>query len=208
MGDVLGGLHTISSDFQETLSTEGLSDRSTVVGGWRQEWSFFRSWCKDQEVGLAWEHVRDALTRLPVDKTGYGFVHNDAHVWNMLFDPAATHATSEPVLTVIDFDCSGYHWFANDSAVALYSITILVSGGIESPARLPEGFRERAFGAFWDGYRRHRDPGQEWLRLTDLFLQYRRCLMFMPFQDATARDPSWRKRWKERIQMEDTRLFG
>lgn len=163
MGGVLGRLHAISQARLERFDSDGCSDACTSVKGWRDEWAFFRSWCKDEEVGLAWEHVRDALALLPADKEGYGFVHNDAHAWNMIFNPdeEAARSGGEPQLTVIDFDCAGYHWFINDSAVALYSILIMGSGGIETRSGPPEGFRDRAFRAFWEGYRRHRDPGEQ-----------------------------------------------
>jgi amicoumacin kinase len=178
--------------------------------GWREEWASMRRWCRDGEVGAAWERLRDALARLPVEKRGYGFVHNDAHVWNLLLDPesAAARPKEEPELTLIDFDCAGYHWYQCDCAVALYSFLTLAAGGLETEAGPPEGVRENTFREFWAGYRRHRDPGADWMERLDLFLHYRRCLLFMPFQEQTAAHPAWRKRWKDRILAEDARLFG
>jgi amicoumacin kinase len=210
MGDVVGRLHAISEARSESLSPDGSSTSCAALRGWREEWSGFRSWCRDDEVGAAWEHLRTALERLPVDKPGYGLVHNDAHVWNLLFDPEspAVRAGQEPDFTLIDFDVANFHWFMNDSAVALYSMLIIAGHGIETEQGPPPGFRERAFGEFWEGYGRHRDPGRSWLSRLDLFLQYRRCLLFMPFQEETAKQPAWRKRWKDRIRAEDERLFG
>lgn len=209
MGGALGRLHAISESRRETLSPDGTSDACRALQGWRQEWASFRSWCRDDGVAAAWEHLRTALARMPVDKRGYGFVHNDAHAWNLLFDPEspAVRGGREPDFTLIDFDCANYHWFMNDCAVALYSTLILGGGGIETEKGPPAGFRDRVFGEFWQGYRRHREPGREWLDRLELFLQYRRCLLFMPFQEETARHPAWRKRWKENILAEDARLF-
>jgi amicoumacin kinase len=210
MGGVLGRLHAISEARSETLSPDGTSSACTALRGWREEWSGFRSWCRDDEVGAAWEHLRTALERLPVDKTGYGLVHNDAHAWNLLLDPESPDfgAGREPELTLIDFDVANYHWFMNDSAVALYSLLMMAGHGIESEPGPPPGFREKAFAEFWRGYERHRDPGPYWRECLDLFLQYRRCLLFMPFQEETAKHPAWRKRWKDRILAEDARLLG
>jgi Ser/Thr protein kinase RdoA (MazF antagonist) len=210
MGDTLGRLHVVSEARSETLFPDGTSDAGGTISGWRPEWEFFRSWCRDDEVGAAWERIRDELARLPVDKAGYGFVHNDAHVWNLIFDPnsEALRSGREPELTVIDFDCSNYHWYMADSAIALYSTLVLGGGGFETESGPPEGFRQKVFAAFWEGYRRHREPGAGWMDRLDLFLQFRRCESFMPFQEQTARHPAWRSRWKRRILDENNRLFG
>ncbi len=210
MGSVLGRMHVISEERAEILSPDGTSSIGGEVKGWRNEWEFFRTLCRDDEVGAAFERFKEELSRLPVDKAGYGFVHNDAHVWNMLLDPeaAAARPAEEPELTVIDFDCAGYHWYMMDSAIALDSTLSLAAGGLETQRGAPAGFREKAFSAFWDGYRRFRDPGREWLDRLDLFLQYHKCLLFMPFQEQTAKHPAWRKRWKQSILEGNKRLFG
>jgi Ser/Thr protein kinase RdoA (MazF antagonist) len=210
MGDVLGRMHAVSETRPETLSPDGTSDAAGSLRGWRGEWESFRSWCKDDEVGSAWERLREALELLPVDKSGYGFVHNDAHAWNLLFDPdsKAVRSGQEPEFTVIDFDCANYHWYMADSAIALYSTLVIGGGGFETESGPPAGFRDKVFAAFWEGYRRHREPTREWLDRLDLFLQYRRCMSFMPFQEQTAKHPAWRSRWKQRIIAENARLFG
>jgi Ser/Thr protein kinase RdoA (MazF antagonist) len=210
VGSLLGRLHAAWEKRPESLTLEGTSDASRFLKGWRDEMASFRDWCKDDEVRGAWDNLRIALSKLPVDKAGYGFVHNDAHAFNMLFDPDAEPGRSggEPRLTLLDFDVANYHWFMNDSAIALYSFFIMSTGGIETLQEPPAGFRDFAFSAFWEGYRRHRDPGALWVEKIDLFLQYRRCLMFMPFQEETAKKPAWRSLWKSRILAEDKRLFG
>jgi amicoumacin kinase len=209
-GELLGSLHAAWEDRPETLTLAGGSDSSAALRGWRDEMASFREWGEDEEVGGAWDRLRRELEKLPVDKAGYGFTHNDAHAFNMIFDPAAEPGRSggEPALTLIDFDVANYHWFMNDSAVALYSFGIMAAGGVETEKGPPEGFLEFAYAAFWEGYRRRRDPGAFWLERRDLFLQYRRCLMFVPFQAETAERPEWRSRWKSRILAEDKRLFG
>jgi Ser/Thr protein kinase RdoA (MazF antagonist) len=210
LGSLLGRLHTVSEARPEMLANDGTSSVGGAIKGWRDEWEFFRTWCKDDEVGQAWERLRDELLRLPVDKAGYGFVHNDAHVWNILCDPEWRHAASgdEPELTLIDFDCANYHWYMSDAAITLYSTLGLAAGGLETESGPPEGFREKAFAAFWEGYGRHRQPGQVWLDRLELFLHFRRCILFMPFQEETAKHPAWRERWKQRILEGNRRLFG
>lgn len=209
-GELLGSLHAAWEARPEALGPEGGSDASRALRGWRDEMASFREWGEDEDVRGAWDRLRAELETYPVDKAGYGFTHNDAHAFNMVFDPEAEPGRSggEPALTLIDFDVANYHWFMNDSAVALYSFGIMASGGVETAKGPPEGFAEFASGAFWEGYRRRRDPGAFWLERLDVFLQYRRCLMFVPFQSETAKRPEWRSRWKSRILAEDKRLFG
>jgi Ser/Thr protein kinase RdoA (MazF antagonist) len=191
-GDLLGRLHAASESRKETLTPDGKSSEAGAVGCWRDEWESFRGWCKDEDVGRAWERLGDWLATLPVDKACYGFVHNDAHIWNLLFDPEspAVHSGGEPELTVIDFDCANYHWFMTDAATTLYSTLMMASGETDARGGVNPTFRDKAFAAFWEGYRRHKDPGREWLDLLDHFLQYRRCLLFMPFQEETAKHPT------------------
>ncbi len=206
MGAAIGQLHAHWEARPEELRSDGTSGASASLRGWRDEWAFMRSWCRDEEVGSAWERIRDALEGLEVRKSTYGFVHNDAHAWNLVFDPEEEAARSggEPELTIIDFDVANYHFYLSDAANALYSIETMGAEGMESGKPLPDGFRDWAFGLFWEGYRRFRDPGS--LELLDLFLNYRRCLLFMPFQEQTAKDPAWRRRWKSKILSEAARL--
>ena len=208
VGEVLGGLHAAWESRGEVALRDGSSASSRVLRGWRDEWSGFRSWCRDDEVGRAWERLGDELGSVPVDADGYGFVHNDAHVWNLLFDPGAEPARGggEPALTVIDFDVSTFHWFGCDIATALYSFHMLGAGRPDPPPFSALG--DAASASFLEGYRRRREPGQAWLERLELFLQYRRILLFTVFQGETDKHPAWKARWREGILNEDVRLFG
>ncbi len=96
----------------------------------------------------------------------------------------------------------------SDAAITLYSTLMMASGQTEAGGAVPEEFRRKVFTAFWEGYRRHKDPGQEWMDRLDHFIQYRRCLLFMPFQEETDKNPAWREHWKRTIMEENVRLFG
>jgi Ser/Thr protein kinase RdoA (MazF antagonist) len=211
VGAELGRMHRSWESHPSTLRPDGSSDASAVLRGGRDEMSFFRGWCQEERVGRAWDRLREGLAALPVDKRGYGFVHNDAHIGNLIFDPdsAVAKAGGEPEFTVIDFDVANFHWFMNDSTAAIYSFRIGAMGGIELPdARLPAGFEDETAALFWEGYRRFRDPGDDWLARMELFMQYRRCLLFMPFQEETRKHPAWREHWIRTIEDADRRLFG
>lgn len=215
-GDLLGQLHAAWASRQETSGPDGSSPAYPHLGFWQQEMAMFREWCQEDTVREAWDHLRTALGKLPTTPDRYGFVHNDAHVWNMLFDPQAvppgpdgTPLAGEPVLTLLDFDVAGQHWFLSDCANCLYSFVLMVAQpGVEKlPKDLP-GFKDWSFAKFWEGYRRWRPVTAEWLQDLELFLQYRRCLMFMPFQNETAKNPGWRKSWMATISRADRELFG
>lgn len=204
-GQLLGRLHTASQARGIAARPDGSDAESRVLRGWRQEMTFFRSWCQEPAVADAWDHLRDALSSLPTSPDVYGFVHNDLHLANVLYDPEAPGPLD---LTVIDFDVANNHWYMADAAIALYSLACLGAGGLETAAGPPAGWIDRAWPAFWEGYRRHRVPSADELRWVDLFVHYRRCLLFMPLQTQTADDPAWRSRWVSRIVDEDARLFG
>lgn len=203
IGAELGRLHAAWESRGSVIRPDGTGTESAALKGWRDEMAFFRVWCQDDEVKTVWDRLRQALEGLDVAPAGYGFIHNDAHAGNFLdSDPS-----SEPALTVIDFDVANYHWYLNDCATALYSFSILATGGIETEIRPAVGLMNRASALFWEGYGLHKDPDTLELERLDLFLQYRRCLLFMPFQEQTARDPVWRRRWIDRILEADRRLF-
>lgn len=204
VGSELGRLHAAWEGRGLVIRPDGTGTESTALKGWRDEMAFFRNWCQDNEVRGAWDRVRDALEKLPVTTATYGFVHNDAHVWNFLIDPTAG---AEPSLAIIDFDVANYHWFLSDCAVALYSFGILATGGIETERCPSAEAMERVTSLFWEGYDRNKSPRTLDLSHLDLFLQYRRCLLFMPFQDQTASNPVRRRRWIDRILEVDKVLF-
>jgi Ser/Thr protein kinase RdoA (MazF antagonist) len=210
IGSELGRLHASWERHSAAVLSNGMSDVSEVLKGWQDEMAFFREWCQEDRVRVAWDHLEYALGKLSISKANYGFIHNDAHVWNMIFDPDAEPACSggEPAFTLIDFDVANFHWFMCDCATVLYSFEILAGAGIEKPdGVLPAGFRESCRVLFWEGYRCHKDPGADFQAQLELFFQYRRCLLFMPMQSETATQPQWRKYWIESIEAHDRRLF-
>lgn len=211
VGHQLARMHDASQASGWPRRVDGTSPASAVLGGWRQEWSLLRGWCGDDRVAAAWERLHEALARLPVGSATYGFTQNDAHVANLLFDPDTAPARSggEPGLTLIDLDVANFHWYLCDVATALYSFQYTLLGRPEeSGPELPEGFTEFAGEALREGYRRVRDIGADWQDLVEVFLQYRRCLLFIVLQGAAAADRQWHDQWVGRIQAWDRRLFG
>jgi Ser/Thr protein kinase RdoA (MazF antagonist) len=214
-GELLGSLHAAWEAEGAEIDPTGQCPRFSAIGSWEGEIDFFIGMCQDEAVRRAWGNLRTALAAKPKVKGEYGFVHNDAHVWNILFDPASvppgpdgSPLAGEPELHIIDFDVANFHWFLCDCATTLYSFLQMLGRRPDLGDDLPEGFREFSFSRFWEGYRRRRPVPATWLEELDIFLHYRSCLLFTVFQGQTARDPSWRDSWAARIAASDKRLFG
>ncbi len=170
-----------------------VDDDGRTVLGWREEWQAFFQWCRDDEVKERWVSIRQRLEELPLSRDVFGFIHNDPHAQNILVD-------GDRVI-LLDFDVANYHWFATDIAIALQSILFSVSGGIERPVTNHEPIR--AFlQSFVQGYRTEHHLDDEWLHRLDLFISYRRVLLFTVMQDWLHEKPDLRRTWKEMIMTE------
>jgi amicoumacin kinase len=200
LGGAVAGMHAASEARDDPIGSEGRSAACRALRGWREEWAGFHASCRDPLVRGAWERLRCRLELLPVERSSYGFVHNDAHAWNVIFDPHA--ADVRPLapsdLAIIDFDCSGFHWFACDAAIAVESAIAIGTGEMDVPPGPPRGPARVRVEAFWDGYRDVRDPAAA-LASADLFIQYRRILLYTVCQDGLEKQPEVRERWKRRI---------
>lgn len=157
---------------------------------WEAEWAGFDSMCEDEAVRREWRAIRGELEQLPRGPELFGFVHNDPHLQNVMDDGAR--------LTLLDFDVASQHWFASDIAVASQSVLFAHSGGFER--RLQDGERLRRFlGCFLEGYAREHEPSAELLARLDLFIAYRRILLFVVFQGHLAANPAARESWARMI---------
>ena len=101
--------------------------------------------------------LSDALEQLPTTPDRYGMIHADLHLGNLMSDGNE--------LTVIDFDDSGYGWFAHELAVALHPV-------------LDEPWENDAKQALLRGYRAVHELSDEEEALIDTFLTVR-CLMLI-----------------------------
>jgi Ser/Thr protein kinase RdoA (MazF antagonist) len=200
LGGAVAGMHAATEARGDPIRRDGSSTACRALCGWREEWGGFHAVCRDEVVREAWERLRHRLELLPIERSGYGFVHNDAHAWNVIFDPHAVgpRPLEPPDLAIIDFDCSGLHWFGCDAAIAVESAMSIGTGEMDVPPGPPCGPARMRVEAFWDGYRDVRDPASA-LASADLFIQYRRILLYMVCQDSLEGRPEVRERWKRRI---------
>ncbi|NSW53924.1 MAG: phosphotransferase [Anaerolineae bacterium] len=190
-GRLIGRMHALSQEYptwERSVYTDETGDHAIL--GWLAEWQNFYDWCRDDDVKAAWAALRRDLEALPRDRSCFGFIHNDPHAENLLFD--GTH------LTLLDFDVANYHWFMTDIAIALQAVLFSQSGGMERPlvSRAPvDAFLD----PFLAGYREEQPLANFWVDQLDLFIAYRRTLLFTVMQDWLAQNPEARAMWKEMI---------
>jgi len=191
-GRAIGMLHRLAQGYP---SWEASIDPATGQEAltWREEWQGFHGWCRDEEVRAAWMEMGRRLEQLPRTRDGFGFVHNDPHINNLLADGER--------VTVLDFDVSNHHWFASDIAIACQSVLFSVTGGMERPVQ-DRGKLRGFLDLFLEGYAQENRLAAEWLDRLDLFIAYRRLLMFTVMQDWLESKANVRDGWKRMILSE------
>lgn len=183
-GKLIGRMHACAREY-DTWNGVVLPGRTDPIVHWSDEWRFFHGWLRDDEIRAVWEQLGESLQQLPVERDGFGFTHNDPHAWNLLVDG--------PRLTVLDFDVANCHWFINDIAIALSSITWAFRNA--DRATLKALFMDK----FLAGYASENHLPQQWIDRLDLFMLYRSILSFAVFYDQMLRKPEALSRWKQRI---------
>jgi len=153
-GRLTGQIHSLTKSFQPSRPSYK-----------RQEWyeeevlDFEKYVPRSQEL----VHQRSTelfrkLNSLPVDGDVYGLTHNDIHYGNI-------HLHDDN-LTLFDFDDCGYHWFANDIAVAVHSVL----PGYHLEAEF-DSITEDFLTHFMNGYREENQLSVEWLGRVPAFLR-------------------------------------
>jgi len=188
-GQAIGRLHRLAHQYP-TWEASIDPDTGEAFLTWREEWENFTQWRQDEEVRQKWAEIGRLLESLPRTREGFGFVHNDPHIYNLLADGDE--------ITLLDFDVANHHWFVSDIAIACQSILFSISGGMERPmfdrAKLL-GFLD----CFMDGYEREHHLAPEWLDRLDLFIAYRRILLFTAMTGWIQSKPEVHASWKAMI---------
>jgi amicoumacin kinase len=187
-GRTVGALHRHTQDYP-TWQHSPTGEGRTLLG-WREEWQGFYEWCKDEAVKARWESIRDRLEALPVHRACFGFIHNDPHAENILVTPSG--------IVLLDFDVANYHWFATDISIALQTVLFAASGGMERPVTDPAPMRH-FLEIFMQGYAQENTLDPFWLAQLDLFIAYRRILLFTVLQEWLATEPEKHAQWKQMI---------
>jgi Ser/Thr protein kinase RdoA (MazF antagonist) len=196
-GQAVGRMHRLA---QQYPSWETSVDPETGQPNlnWHEEWEGFYNWFQDDEVRQKWVEIGKRLKTLPRTRSDFGFVHNDPHIANLL-------ANDEHV-TMIDFDVANHHWFISDIAIACQSILFTHSGGMERPLENREKLMT-FFQCFFEGYERENRLARFWLEQLDLFIAYRRILLFIVMYGWIQSQPETHASWKKMI-LESPEIVG
>ena len=196
-GKTIGMLHRLAKEYP---AWENSIDPETGAAylTWREEWQSFVDWCQDEDVKRKWGEIGARLAALPVTQEVYGFIHNDPHIMNLLFDGQK--------ITVLDFDVANHHWFINDIAIACQGLLFSLAGGMERPVHHPQKVRD-FLRLFMEGYETENHLPEGWLDQIDLFIAYRRLLLFTVMQGWINSKPDLLKSWKQMI-LEEPEVVG
>lgn len=188
-GQLIGKLHRVTQSYPEwKYCIDPITSEACLT--WESEWESFHHLCKEADVKEAWEQIGEELRSLQIQRSSFGFIHNDPHIWNILVDG--------DTLTLIDFDVANHHWFINDIAIACQHVLFMLSGGLSQP--LHHHDRLEAFlKEFLKGYERENKLSRDWLNYLDLFFAYRRILLYIVMEGWRRSKPELQKSWKAMI---------
>lgn len=156
---------------------------------WQAEMDGFAQWCKDAEVKAFWAQLRTRVEALEATRDTMGFVHNDPHMQNILLD--------ENRIKLLDFDVAVCHFFACDLAIAIQSVLFTTGGGMDRPVQNQAAI-DRFVEMLLEGYAQENSLPRDGLEQIELFIAYRRALLFTVMQDWLATQPRQRDLWKSR----------
>jgi Ser/Thr protein kinase RdoA (MazF antagonist) len=188
-GQVVGNLHRLTREYPSWRSAVD-PESGDLCLTWEEEWAGFYNWCQDEEVKQCWLEIKARLETLPITREAFGFIHNDPHIWNLQVDGDQ--------ITLLDFDVANHHWFMTDLAIACQSVLIFLSGGLNGPVRDRDKLL-RFLDCFLDGYEREHHLPAAWLDRLDLFIAYRRILLFIVMHGWVQSQPELHARWKGMI---------
>ncbi len=192
-GKTVGRLHRITRLYPIWRGSEVVSGAGKALFGWEQEWQGFYETSADAEATQCWLAMRRRLEALPVARDSFGFIHNDPHIQNILVSGA-----SGGQIVLLDYDVANCHWFINDISIAAQGLLFAKTGGLERPLVDPAPLR--AFlEAFMQGYETENHLEPFWLSQVDLFISYRRLLLFTVMQGWLGTKPDLRATWKAMI---------
>lgn len=194
-GRTVGRTHRLTKGYPVR---EGVDVPGGKLLHWRSELMSFLEKCGDKEVKAAWLSMRERVEKLPLTRDTFGFIHNDPHMQNVL--------VYEDRVSLLDFDVASCHFFAADIAIAIQSVLFTLGGGIDRPVQNPAPIRIFK-DAFLAGYRQENELPPEVEGAIELFVAYRRLLLFTVMEEWLSAKPEIRDSMKKLIR-EEPRVLG
>lgn len=190
-GSMIGRLHQLAKKYPTWKESETLASTGNSILSWQAEWDIFYNWIPDAEVKQAWQGMHSFLQDYPRSRENFGFIHNDAHPQNMLFDKEG--------IILLDFEVANYHWFVTDIAICLYSeISRISFHSTHQCARAD--MQELFIKPFIEAYNSVNSLPRADLAHLEQFLNYRRFLMFTVFYNQIKKhNPRYLEEFKQQI---------
>lgn len=189
-GKTIGKMHRLAKQYPIWQYSQQSNHMGSPLLGWETEWDDINDLHYDDSVKQKWSEIRSLLIKLPKNRDVFGFIHNDPHSENILDDGEN--------LYLIDFDVSNYHWFINDIAIALQSVLFTRSGGMERPLMDQEALKY-FLNNMLEGYEKENHLDNEWIMRLDLFIAYRRILLFTILKNMLLGNKELYDSWKGQI---------
>jgi len=187
---LLAELHTVAASDQMQAESPILPDARRILH-WHREWDDCAYALHESEIKAVWQKLRDRLDALPCTRVNFGLIHNDAHPQNILDDGQTLH--------LIDFDRACYHFFAMDIANSIYSEYSRIGFHSKHKAALSD-LAQHFLKPFINSYLKYFDLPKADLKQIELFLAYRRILMYSIFyQEIKAAAPEYLRQFKAEI---------
>ena len=190
-GQVMGKMHALAKvdpTWRRPAPGDLADQPPTRLTDWQGEHCSFAEWCTEPKIVEKWMQLYEELKLLPIERSGYGLIHNDLHMWNFLYNPDArdTHP-----ITIIDFDVCGYHWFITDIAIAVYHGLTWTKRSLAER----EIFTRHFLSHFMRGYRKENALDPCWFEHLPTFLKYREILVYIALSNEWPEEK--RDRWQK-----------
>lgn len=174
-GKLTGKMHKAAKEYPVWKHSVESDERY----GFEAEIDSFIRMSPNEYIVDKWKAMKDKLKALPINRDTFGFIHNDNHQMNII-------ATKEEI-AVIDFDCAECHFFANDILLPVQGLLFDITGGMMTPISKPEVLKE-FYKHFLEGYRTENEIDDFWLEHLEIFLEYRRLLLYTVLQGWLSND--------------------
>ncbi|MNN00027.1 Phosphotransferase enzyme family protein [compost metagenome] len=179
-GKSLGQLHRWSKAYTSWKEVTVSPITGAPIFGWLKEWETFYRMAEDEDIRECWKDLKRQFISLPLNGQTYGFIHNDPSKLNVLY------ARNKGIF--IDFDVANYHWYMVDIANALYSILFPDHKNYEGAAMKKEQ-AQATVSRFLMVYDRENGIDAYWIKQLNLFLSYRRILLFTAMSPSLYSNP-------------------
>ncbi len=182
-GRITGRMHRAAKAYPHWLALPCTAESG--LNGWQDEAEMFYSWCKDEAVKVKWQQMQKRLQALPINRDGFGFIHNDNHIHNLVWDGTE--------ITLLDFDVANCQFFISDITTAMQMLLFDVSGGMIGEVT-DYGIIRNFLESFLNGYEQESHMDDFWLSQIDTFVSYRRLLLFTVMQDYLSTNPQLKEK--------------